>query len=306
MLVGGSAAVAAGVDVEFVIDPMQSELEVTAGVSFFSGSDTQALAGTVNALLDFGGGADFPSVAELTVTSGNVMPTGNYLITIAGLQTVRINDAAADITTLNPPGTMTQMAGTNVTYQFDAADLSVSLNQGTVIATGLAESTVDLAAEPVTNSAPAGTFGSIEFTAVTTSGPYRTIAAVMTLPIELQDTIDVNGVMVNVTAAGVVVADASFVIALPAIATDFDMNLSVDADDLAIWQSNFGLPASATTATGDADGDGAVSGGDYLLWQHDNGLAPPAPAAAAVPEPTAALLAAAALAVAIVRGRRSA
>jgi len=73
----------------------------------------------------------------------------------------------------------------------------------------------------------------------------------------------------------------------------------VDAADLAVWQANFGV-----NANGDADGDGDTDGNDFLVWQQE--LAPLVPTgAAAVPEPaTAALLAAAGLALMLARRRR--
>jgi hypothetical protein len=41
---------------------------------------------------------------------------------------------------------------------------------------------------------------------------------------------------------------------------------------------------------GDADGNGAVDGADYLAWQQQFGTTPAAPSAGAVPEPASLLL----------------
>ncbi|MCA9237224.1 MAG: PEP-CTERM sorting domain-containing protein [Planctomycetales bacterium] len=280
------------VDVVFALDPARSSLEVTAGVSILQGSDGQSLFGTIDASLDFGDGSRFPNDAAVTVTNADISPTNNFLITIPFTASISITDAVADVSTINPPAAMSRIAGSGVVYQFDSADFLVSLNRGTVTATGLASAMFDLEDMPVSDSAPPGSYGTIQLATITSEGPYRLIDAVMTLPVEITNVVDFNGLAVNVVASGVVVANASFVIALPAIATDFDGDLDVDGADLAVWQQNYGLASGATPATGDADADGAVNGGDFLQWQRDFGLTPPSAALAAVPEPATLLLSA--------------
>jgi hypothetical protein len=85
---------------------------------------------------------------------------------------------------------------------------------------------------------------------------------------------------------------------------DFDLDGDVDNGDLAQLQSNLGS-TSATYGQGDADLDGDVDGGDFLIWQRNFGALPAAVSnlAASVPEPTAALLAGLALALAGGAGR---
>jgi MYXO-CTERM domain-containing protein len=73
---------------------------------------------------------------------------------------------------------------------------------------------------------------------------------------------------------------------------DFDDDGDVDADDFNTWTTTFG--AAATATTGDATGDGKNDGLDFLAWQAQ--FDPPAPGAAAVPEPASAALALLALA----------
>ncbi|MBA3483910.1 MAG: exo-alpha-sialidase [Pirellulales bacterium] len=65
---------------------------------------------------------------------------------------------------------------------------------------------------------------------------------------------------------------------------DYDNNRIVDASDLAVWKSNFGIVNSATTLQGDADGDQDVDGADLLVWQRQLGRGA-ALASVAVPEP---------------------
>ena len=73
-------------------------------------------------------------------------------------------------------------------------------------------------------------------------------------------------------------------------AADFNENGFVDGEDLATWQTNFGLAAGATKSIGDANLDGAVDGGDYLLWQQQFNAASAALATSGVPEPAAAAM----------------
>jgi hypothetical protein len=86
---------------------------------------------------------------------------------------------------------------------------------------------------------------------------------------------------------------AYFALAAPSPA-DFDRFGSVGPEDLALWQGAFG----ATNAA-DADGDGDSDGADFLTWQQSLSAGATATLAATrVPEPSASLLLAAAIALA--------
>jgi len=89
--------------------------------------------------------------------------------------------------------------------------------------------------------------------------------------------------------------------ALASLAADFNDDGTVNGTDLTIWRGAFG---SATG--GDADGDGDSDGADFLTWQRQLGmsLSPAAATAAAVPEPSCGILAAAATCL-LVTGLRS-
>jgi fibronectin-binding autotransporter adhesin len=77
---------------------------------------------------------------------------------------------------------------------------------------------------------------------------------------------------------------------------DFDNSGTVDAADLAVWRTAAGGANPWRNATGDTDGDGDSDGNDFLIWQRYLGATNPAvAAAAAVPEPASALLAAGAM-----------
>jgi hypothetical protein len=54
----------------------------------------------------------------------------------------------------------------------------------------------------------------------------------------------------------------------------------------------------ATKSSGDANGDGAVNGADFLIWQREQGLGPMAAGAAvSAPEPSCFVLCAAGISI---------
>lgn len=69
-------------------------------------------------------------------------------------------------------------------------------------------------------------------------------------------------------------------------AADFNRDGSVDADDLATWQTAYGV-----NALGDANNDGKTDGRDFLIWQRQFGSnIELGPSFAAVPEPSGFIL----------------
>jgi glucose/arabinose dehydrogenase len=75
---------------------------------------------------------------------------------------------------------------------------------------------------------------------------------------------------------------------------DFNADAKVDAADLELWRTGFGLATGAMPADGDADGDGDVDGADYLAWQRNVGWSSlhvlNGTPSTAVPEPAGAAL----------------
>lgn len=78
--------------------------------------------------------------------------------------------------------------------------------------------------------------------------------------------------------------DVRFVNLSTLAAADFNLDGVVDDQDLAIWQTGYGLASGATRDDGDANGDGAVDGRDYLMWQRQVSMPEPAEVLS-VPEP---------------------
>ena len=66
---------------------------------------------------------------------------------------------------------------------------------------------------------------------------------------------------------------------------DFDRDGDVDGDDLAVWNSAYGVNNYA-----DANSDGFSDGADFLVWQRQYGSGLPVAMAAAIPEPTTGAL----------------
>ncbi len=101
-----------------------------------------------------------------------------------------------------------------------------------------------------------------------------------------------SGTVLTVTATG---------LAVMPMGADFNGDGIVDEQDIAIWEMNIGSmgPPGSLGTMGDADGDGDVDGLDFLKIQRDFGVIPVPPlaaATAAVPEPSALMLALLALA----------
>jgi hypothetical protein len=84
-----------------------------------------------------------------------------------------------------------------------------------------------------------------------------------------------------------------------ALPGDFNADSAVNGADLAVWRSSFGKTAGA-----DANSDGRSDGFDALVWQRNQGMSASVLAAAAVPEPGAAMLSAGSILVFGAAGRR--
>ncbi len=76
---------------------------------------------------------------------------------------------------------------------------------------------------------------------------------------------------------------------------DFDNDGDVDGGDFLTWQRGLGTSPNATSSQGDADGNGIINAADLTIWRQQFGPSPVEAGVGAVPEPTSALLAAAAL-----------
>lgn len=74
--------------------------------------------------------------------------------------------------------------------------------------------------------------------------------------------------------------------ATPSLGADFDEDLSVDADDLALWQAGYGTLVAASHRDGDSEADRDADGWDFLTWQQQHGESiNPSIASHSLPEP---------------------
>ncbi len=280
VVLGSQGKSAPGATATFVIDEQLSELTIGATTVFivpFTDSDTQNLSGTITTELDFGTAGTFPQMADFVVTGAEVSPLDSYSLTLGsppgfGVE-VKLNDLVADVQTPNPPVTLTALPTGLIRYQFDAAEFDVILDEGMVVATGAVEETINLADEPASGAAPAGTFGQITFLNLDTVGLFTQIDALLELPIQFTDTFEAEGQVVTVDASGFVYANASFAVALSGLPGDFDGDVDVDGTDFLTWQRN-------------------PSVGTLTDWRDNYGLAESLAAVRAIPEPTTLVISA--------------
>ncbi|NOZ38662.1 MAG: PEP-CTERM sorting domain-containing protein [Planctomycetes bacterium] len=101
---------------------------------------------------------------------------------------------------------------------------------------------------------------------------------------------DFNGSAINDirVANTVTVNSISQLVVIPG---DFNLDGSVDEDDLAIFDTGFGIASGAFVDDGDADMDGDVDGADFLLWQANFGATSALATVQSIPEPSSLALA---------------
>jgi hypothetical protein len=303
-----SAAVASAT---FQINQSTSNLEVTVQRGIVSDTDSNPLAGTIDATFDFGSAGALPTTAGFTITGAALRSVGDYNFALPRLFPLVRATGSGFVTDVNGTTALTKPAGPSTTYQYDAAPFTFTMVEGIITVTGLVNETVDLSQEqpPIAGASPTGTIGSLALTPAGTSGFYTRFNAALTLPIFIDQTVAFgeppNEEEIDLTLDGTVNASASFWAALTAVPGDFTQDGRVDDADYAAWKTGFGKSTAATLAEGDANADGDVDGADFLVWQRNYGTAPPPiTGVAAVPEPTTAALIACGLATIATQRRR--
>lgn len=294
------------IDILFPISSATSSLTLDASLPPFSDSDTKNLGGTLNVTIDLGDDG-FASMANFTINSGTITPSGDYSLTL-GFPPIGVSVSATGLagkaSTLVAPGIMTLAPGPAVVYNIDASQFLLTIDQGTVTTSGLISQTIDLSEAPIAGSSPPGTMGALTLTSVGTNGYFTRLNAVLSLPVSFQQTAIVGVTEIDLVVTGTVNAATSFDVALDGIAGDFQLDGDVDTADLPLWKTGYGLASGAAPNNGDANADGQVDGADFLIWQRNLGVMPGAfGAVAAVPEPTAIVMCAGALGAAVLARR---
>lgn len=261
-----SCEVATAVETVFTIDEQQSSLTIDASTVFiatFNDTDTQMLGGTIDATFDFGPAGGFPTMADFTVTGAEVSPLNSFLFTLGSPPNfgvnVSVNDAVADVTTPNPPATLTMLPTGAVRYEFDASAFDITLNQGTVVSTGAVNDTIDLADSPVIGNASPGTLGQITFTPGGMSGSLTVIDALLELPVTFIEDVDVDGQIVTLDVDGEIIANSSFLFDLTGSAGDINNDGKTDGEDflqiqrdepalIPTWQNQYGNGTATTVS----------------------------------------------------------
>ncbi len=260
----GAGAVAVGGNIVLV-----GETEVAAGKLTLAGPTqlTGAFDVAAGATLAISGAHTFSSTARLT-GNGLVQGSFNFPGHIA---------PGASAGGLAVEGNLA-LAGT-LEIEIGGDTPQIDYDQLHIIGAGVLGGTAEVSL--VNNFDP--TFGD-SFTIVTGSKPLTGSFAALILP-SLSGGLGWN---VSYLTSSVRLSVTSIGLTLP---SDFNSDGFVNSGDLNVWRNNFGIAADANRNQGDADGDGAVTGADFLLWQRQAaGGGSSVAAAAAVPEPSAATL----------------
>ncbi|HYO23886.1 MAG TPA: dockerin type I domain-containing protein, partial [Lacipirellulaceae bacterium] len=197
--------------------------------------------------------------------------------------------AGSDVNSLNVNfGTLTVGAPTP-TFSFDLFNLSTTagftagLDLDAIVGAGdTARLSTDIQAFSGATTLAAG--AGRTFTAMLDTSTVGSFAATYTLNVS-----DEN--LVGATSLGALTLTLSGVVEAAALADsgDFNGDGAVDGADFALWQRGLGLTGSAQRADGDANNDLAVDALDLAIWRTQFGMTAPM-GATAVPEPAAAML----------------
>ncbi len=261
-----SVASAELISLDLILDAPSSSANrigttITVSAPLISDSDTQNidLSGNILASLDLDFTSAIPEASTLTFDGGALVASDtqfNFSFGFLGSAQASLTSVMGVPDTITPPGSVT--AGT-----FDATEHQAELNQGVVdasgsiIAVGSFERTVDLSVDSFLLSGE-GT-GSVVINLLPTAGPLDTWEVVISLPVAINETIDVDtdlGATAVIVSSGVMTARGVFTHGslIPGDANADGLVGLLDLDILGQNWQNTGVGF----AEGDFNADGAV------------------------------------------------
>ncbi|MBL9132607.1 MAG: hypothetical protein JNG86_15485 [Verrucomicrobiaceae bacterium] len=264
-------AITASTTLTFASQPGFNVITVTItpqAASSLGDSDTTTLTGGATATLNID--PQTGTTTELTLTNGRLNGTPmsfSRSIIIVGGYNLNVTNFSAAVDTILPPGLVTPANG-----QFAASQHRFVIDQGNVTGSTsgfLGNNAINETFSPQNTASGTGTgTGTVVLTPAGDTGIYRNYAVTVTLPIQLADTLDANGLLVDVSANGTLKATGT---------------VQVPRTEYLAWTATQNQPGASFTA--DPDRDGIPHG---ILWAL--GLAANANPRPHLPQPDTATL----------------
>lgn len=146
---------------ELLFDVMVETVVVIPLSDSDSGSST--LSGTAEVSLDVDFSSGNLEVTGFSFTGGQIVVNSTLNLSFfAGLVDVTGSGLAGVPSTILPPSVLTPNASATVTGQFNAGDHDITINQGTITATGSVEASIDLSLDPISGASMSASPGTID------------------------------------------------------------------------------------------------------------------------------------------------
>lgn len=259
------SAQAEQVDLDLLLDPSTSSvntIELTVEVSGFDDSDSSGVSGNALAStnIDFLADGQVDMIQDISFSGGGVVFDNDLNFNINAIVGSVLVDGTGLGGTLGTPAPPAPVVGSG---SFDLAFHQMTVNQGVLTAQGTGllsgvNQTVDFAAQP-TSAALVGS-ASLGVTLDSVVGNTGLYTATLVAPISFTAPFEAEGITVNVSADGLLIATDTFARQLTTPG-DLDGDGMVNAGDLDLLLAEWGLSGSAA----DADGSGTVDEDDLAI-----------------------------------------
>lgn len=262
---------------------------VDLGVASDSDTDTSTVSGNALAGLDIDFLADgsVEAINSISFAGGTVLFDDDLSFGLSFLFGTTTLDAvgtglAGQLQTLGPASPIDPGGG------FDLAFHQINVNQGTLVTTGTGlASGINTALDFNTTPLPAALVGTANLAVALDSvvGNTATYTATLSAPISFNEPFDANGITVDVSASGNLLATDTFTRELAS--GDADGDGFVGVTDLDLVLANWG-DAVAPGTNGDLSGNGVIDQADLAIVQANFGNG--TPPSVVVPEPGSLVL----------------